>query len=72
MSISLHKELTAKLAENRQATEKELLQNLQNCLDDIVACGLVLTCDISNNIRLDNATQDFTILSEAEYAAEGD
>ena len=68
MSILLHKELMSKLQENREATERELMQNLQDCLDDINACGFVLTCDMDNDEKLDNSATHFTLRTEKEFA----
>jgi len=72
MSIILQKEFIAKLKENRLAAEKELMQNLQQCLNDIIACGFVLTCDNCNEDKLDNAIQDFTMRSEAEFVTDNE
>lgn len=70
MSIELQKELFRKMQENEEATRKELFQKLQEVLNDINACGFVLTRDGEDRTdKLVDAGYHFDIRTEIEYAA---
>jgi recombinational DNA repair protein RecR len=69
MSIELHKKLMAELQANEETTVKQLFQKLQEVLNEITACGFIITCDHNDRTeKLTNAEYDFSIRNDADYA----